>query len=66
MLNRKKPQSDGYKTLFVDVMLNDRFVFTLRYRYCPLFRINLEDVAKAVVEKRPSLKGKPFQLWIDN
>lgn len=29
------------KTLFLDVMLNDRFVCTLKYKFCPLFPIEL-------------------------
>lgn len=66
MLKTRNSQPNGMKTLFVDVMLKERFVFTLRYRYCPLFRLDLEDVAKEVVKRRPSLKGKPFQMWFDN
>ena len=53
------------KTLFVDVMLNGRFQFVLRYRYCPAFELSLEDVAAKVVEKRPSLKDKPFEMYFD-
>jgi len=53
------------KTIFVDVMLNGRFQFTMRYRFCPAFQLNLEDVARKVVEKRPSLKGKPFEMYFD-
>lgn len=55
----------GYKVLFVDVMLNERFVFTLRYQYCPLFKLDLEDVYSKVIEKRPSLKGKPIEMWLN-
>ena len=53
------------KTLFVDVMLGDRYQFTLLYRYCPAFKLDFEDINKKVLEKRPSLKGKPYELWID-
>lgn len=48
------------KALFLDIMLNDRFVCTLKYMYCPLFTIRYEALIKFVLEKRPSLKGKPF------
>lgn len=41
----------GKKVLFVDVMLHDRFIFTLRYKYCPLFKLDLQDVYSKVIEK---------------
>lgn len=44
------------KTLFLDVMLNDRFVCTLKYKFCPLFPIELDDLKKFIESKRPSLK----------
>ena len=50
------------KALFLDIMLNDRFVSTLKYMYCPLFVIRKEELLKFVLDKRPSLKGKPFRL----
>lgn len=31
------------KTLIFDVMLHDRFVCTLRYKYCPLFPIEVKN-----------------------
>lgn len=55
----------GKKVLFVDVMLHDRFIFTLRYQYCPLFKLDLQDVYSKVIEKRHSLKGKPIEIWLD-
>ncbi len=45
-----------------DVMLNGRFVCTLRYKYCPLFPIDSEELAKFVLSMRPTLKGKPFRI----
>lgn len=50
------------KTLIFDVMLNGRFVCTLRYKYCSLFPIDSEELVKLVLEKRPTLKGKPFRI----
>ena len=52
------------KYLIFDVMLNERFVCTLKYRFCPLFTITEEELAKFVVEKRPSLKGKNYKIAI--
>lgn len=50
------------KALFVDIMLNDRFVCTLKYMYNSLFVIRKEELLKFVLDKRPSLKGKPFRI----
>lgn len=40
------------KTLIFDVMLNGRFVCTLRYKYCPLFPIETRSV------KASDIKGQ--------
>lgn len=50
------------KALFLDIMLHGRFVCTLKYMYCPLFMINYDDLLKFVLDKRPTLKGKPFRI----
>lgn len=50
------------KALFLDIMLNDRFVCTLKYMYCQLFVIRYENLIQFVLDKRPSLKGKPFRI----
>lgn len=43
-------------------MLNGRFICTLFYKYCPLFPIDSEELVKFVLEKRHTLKGKPFRI----
>lgn len=50
------------KTFTFDIMLNGRFVCTLKYKYCALFPINLEDLKKFILNKRPSLKGKDYRI----
>ena len=50
------------KTFTFDVMLNGRFVCTLKYKSSPLFPIDSEDLEKFVLKKRPSLKGKDFRI----
>ena len=50
------------KTFVFDVMLNGRFACTLKYKYCPLFPIDSEDLTKFVLQKRPTLKGKDFRI----
>ena len=52
----------GMKTFVFDVMLNGRFICTLKYKYCALFPIDFEDLEKFVLKKRPILKGKDFKI----
>ena len=53
------------KTLFIEIMLGDRFVCTLRYRYCPLFPIDEKELHDFVVSKRPTLRNQPFNIVFD-
>lgn len=50
------------KTFVFDVMLNGRFICTLKYKYCALFPIDFEVLEKFVLKKRPTLKGKDFRI----
>lgn len=45
-----------------DVMLHGRFVRTLVYMFYPLFPIELDDLKKFIEDKRPSLKGKDYNI----
>ena len=50
------------ETFTFDIMLNGRFVCTLKYKYCTLFPIDLEYLKKFILNKRPSLKGKDYRI----
>lgn len=50
------------KTLIFDIMLNDRFVCTMRYKFCPLFPIVYEELIAFIETKRPSLRGKDYRI----
>lgn len=50
------------ETFIFDVMLDGRFVCTLKYKYCALFPIDFEDLEKFVLLKRPTLRGKDFRI----
>lgn len=52
------------ETLTFDVMLHDRYVCTMKYRYCPLFPVDARELEDYVTSRRPSLKGKPFRIEI--
>lgn len=51
------------KTVVFDVMCNGKFIIQVKRKWCPAFPINLEEVAKEVVERRPTLKGKNIELY---
>lgn len=50
------------ETFIFDVMLNGRFICTLKYKCCALFPIDFEDLEKFVLLKRPTLRGKDFRI----
>ena len=50
------------KKFVFDVMLNGRYVCTLKYEYSPLFPIDFEELKEFILNKRPSLKGKDYRI----
>lgn len=57
------------KKLYIDVMVQGgrKFYCSLIYTYNPLFKLDLDDVARFVNEKRPTLKNqKDVVLMIDS
>lgn len=52
------------ETLTFDVMLGDRFVCTLHYKYCPLFPIDFKDLERFILSKRPTLRNKKYTIYI--
>lgn len=65
MMKERTTSPISQKTIFVDVMKEGRFIFTLRYKYCPLFKIDLNDIYEKVLEKRPTLRKDKIELYID-
>lgn len=47
-------------------MRGDRFVCTLEYKYCPLFPVTVKELEEFVFSKRPTLRGKKFNIEINN
>lgn len=41
------------KTLMIDIMLNDRFYAAFRYKYCPAFKFDIEDMTNKVMSDTP-------------
>ena len=50
------------KIFVFDIMLNGKFICTLKYKYCALFPIDFEDLEKFILSKKPSLKCKDFRI----
>ncbi len=50
------------KTFKFDIMLDGRFVCSMSYTYSPLFRLDIDDLVNFIESKRPSLKGKDYQI----
>lgn len=45
------------KIFVFDVMLNERFICTLKYKYNSIFPIDLEELKEFILNKRPTLKA---------
>ena len=54
------------KDLIFDVMLNGRFVCTLAYPFCPLFTLTQKELEEFVEKKRPTLRGKNYNIIFCN
>ena len=50
------------ETLIFDVMLDGRFIKTMKYRYCSAAPIEEEDSARFVTDRLPTLKDKDFKI----
>lgn len=54
------------KKLILDIMIKGSFICQMQMPYCPLFPVTAKQVCDFVVEKRPSLKGKDFNVEFSN
>jgi len=50
------------RVVYLDIMMNGRFVGQLPYTPNSLFPLTEEQAVRYVVDKRPSLKGKDFKI----
>lgn len=60
-----KPMSP-FQTIYLDILVNDRFYKQLPYRYSPLFVIDERDVTDFILEKLPSLRKKKWTVGFSN
>lgn len=45
----------------IDIMLNDRFYAAFRYKYCPAFKFDIEDMTNKVYERYPHPAKKGYE-----
>lgn len=55
-------ENSGLKVIYLDIMVGEKFLTQIPYHYCPLFPIDIKEVEKFVLEKRPTLKNKKFRI----
>lgn len=59
---RETRESKGMQLIKFDVMMDDIYIATLRYRHCPLFPLTEEEMREFVENEIPSLKGKKWRI----
>lgn len=52
----------GYKTIYIDIMVDGRFYKQMPYQYNPLWEIDTSDVEKEVLKKYSHLSGRSMNL----
>ena len=50
------------KTMYLDIMVGDRFYRQIPYEYSPLFAIDYGELVDYVIEKLPSLANEK-RMW---
>lgn len=60
MIERDK--ENGYKAIYLDIMVNGYFHTQLTYRHCTIFKINMDEIHQFVLAKLPYLKNKDFKI----
>lgn len=53
------------RTIYIDVMIGERFIKTLPYKHHEVLRLDEEKLRDFVLSKMPTLKGKDFDLFYD-
>lgn len=54
------------KTIYLDIMSKDRFVCQMKYKYSPIFPLDMNEMRAYALRKRPSLKRQDFRIELSN
>ena len=52
--------------LTFDVMYEERFITTMHYEHCSLFKLDLKELHKWILGRLPTLKNKAFSICFDD
>lgn len=53
------------RTIYIDVMVGERFIKTLPYKHHEVMKLDEEKLRAFVLQKLPTLKDKDFDLFYD-
>lgn len=53
----------GYKTVYLDIMIKDKFICQLVFNYCPIFKVTDEEIRKFVLENKTTLSKQKFEIF---
>lgn len=55
---KRQDKMAGMVTILIDIMVNNRFYATYKYKHCPAFKFDIQDAESKVLERYPSLQTK--------
>lgn len=58
--------NNKFVILKFDIMRNNRYLFTYRYKHCTLFILNMEDVKKEIENKYSWIKSQKYEIFMCN
>lgn len=54
------------KKVKFDIMYKGRFVCTMTYEFNPLFKFSFDDLFEFIYQKRPSLRNKKIEIYMED
>ena len=54
------------KKVKFDIMYKGRYVCTMTYEFNPLFKFSFEDLFEFIYQKRPSLRNKKIDIYLED
>lgn len=52
--------------LTFDVMCEERFITTMHYEHCRLFKLDLKELHNWIIGRLPTLRNKAFSICFDD
>lgn len=53
------------KYIHIDIMVNGRYLCTMRKPHCPAFRLSIQELRDYIEKQRPSLAGKTYDVYFN-